>query len=209
MLIIANLPNPKSVPRTIGREKRLLFPALLLDDCEANHKCPDSIIMIDNCISILLGQSSFTTQDGGERGIMQAQAQIEKGMLLGKAHLKYPPYTIKEVAPFGVVVEANGVGNFTGVYNATENETCTMFLRMDGTFDWRLKVIQSTNEGDLIAGIGQGTGKVTGPKLQKGEGEVLTMTQSPRLSWLNNKKWRFEYTLDASTTEYDEKFFAL
>ncbi len=129
-------------------------------------------------------------------------------MLLGKAHLKYVPYTIKEITPFGVLIEANGVGDFAGVYNATQNETTTVFLRIDGTYDWQLKAFQSTNEGDFITGHGHGTGKETGNwKSDAGDGEILIMTQSPRLSWLNNKKWRIEYTL--AGLEYDEKFFAL
>lgn len=140
---------------------------------------------------------------------MQAQKQIEKGTLLGEVREKYTTLTIKEIGPFGIRLEGNAVAEFAGVYTATGYTTGTMFLKNDGTIDWDVKLIESTNEGDTIVGNGHGTSRMTGPKTSAGEGEVIFMTQSPKLSWLNNKKCRVETTADMATGEDRGKFFAL
>ena len=139
---------------------------------------------------------------------MQVQ-QIEKGTLLGEIREKTTTVTIKEITPFGIRMEGNAVEEFAGVYNASGYSSGTMFLKTDGTIDWEIKLIQSTNEGDLIIGNGHGTSRMTGPKTSAGEGEVIFMTQSPKLSWLNNKKCRVETTVDMATGESRAKIFAL
>jgi hypothetical protein len=137
------------------------------------------------------------------------QAQIEKGMLLGEIREKIAPTTIKEITPFGIRFEYNAVGVFTGLYSANVNDTCTMFMKNDGTFDGEVKGLQYTKEGDFIVVTAHGNGKMTGPTTSKAEGEVVFMTQSPKLSWLNNKKFRFESIGDIATGESYGKFFAL
>jgi hypothetical protein len=136
------------------------------------------------------------------------QAQIEKGTLLGEARAKAAPITIKEITPFGIRGEYNDVGQFAGVFTANINDTLTVFLKNDGTFDFEVKGLWTTKEGDFIVINGLGTGKMTGPSTSFGEGEVLFTTQSPRLSYVNNKKYRAEVTADM-TTESHAKFFAL
>jgi len=140
---------------------------------------------------------------------MQAQEQIEKGTLLGEDRVKATPMTIKEVTPFGIRIEYNNVGEFKGVYNANVNDTVTGFLKNDGTIDWEVKGLQYTKEGDLVIFTGHGTGKVTGPTTNKGEAEIVFVTQSPKLSWLNNRKWRVDVTGDMATGESLGKFFAV
>ncbi len=141
---------------------------------------------------------------------MQAQKKIEKGSLLGEAHYKDTSRTIKEVTPFGIELEANQAGEFTGgTYNAVHNSTTRAIMKNDGTYEWESRGLQSTTEGDIIVGNGHGTGRMTGPKSTSDEGEVVFMTQSPRLSWLNNKKFRIETEGDMSTGEYHSKFTAL
>jgi hypothetical protein len=136
-------------------------------------------------------------------------AQMEKGTLLGETRAKATPMTIKEITPFGIRAEYNDVGEFAGVFNANINDTVTGFLKNDGTFDWEVKALWTTKEGDFIVGNAYGTGKMTGPSTSFGEGEVLFMTGSPRLSYLNNKKYRAEVTSDNATGESHAKFFAL
>jgi hypothetical protein len=137
------------------------------------------------------------------------QAQIEKGTLLGEGRVKWTPFTIKEITPFGVRVEYNASGQFAGTYSANVNETFTVFLKNDGTFDWEVKELQFTKEGDSIVVTAHGTGRSTGPSTSKAEGEGIYMTQSPKLSWLNNKKCRVEATGDMATSEIYGKVFAL
>jgi hypothetical protein len=140
--------------------------------------------------------------------MMQVQ-QLEKGMLLGEMRTKVAPITIKEITPFGIGIEYNDVGEFVGVYNAKVNDTCTGFLKNDGTYDWEVKGIQYTKEGDSIVLTAHGTGKMTGATASIAEGECVFMTQSPRLSWLNNKKFRVECIGDLATYEDHWKIFAL
>ena len=137
------------------------------------------------------------------------QAQIEKGTLLGESRAKAAPITIKEITPFGIRAEYNDVGQFAGVFTANINDTLTAFLKNDGTFDFEVKGLWTTKEGDFIVINALGTGKMTGPSTSFAEGEVLFMTQSPRLSYVNNKKYRAEVTADMATGESHAKFFAL
>lgn len=140
---------------------------------------------------------------------MQAQ-QIEKGTLLGELKVKATSQTIKEVTPLGVKSEVNEVGQFAGIYNANHSGTSSMYLKTDGTYDWETKSMEMTNEGDIVVSTSHGTGKITGPKLGTGEGEGILMTQSPKLSKLNNRKIRVELTTDPSTGEArGAKIFAL
>ncbi|MDG6996971.1 MAG: hypothetical protein JRN52_13710 [Nitrososphaerota archaeon] len=137
------------------------------------------------------------------------QAQIGKGALLEELRTKITSSTMKEATPFGSIVEHNLVGEATGVFSARHTETITVFFKHDRAYEWDTKFSQTTNEGDFIVGTGHGTGKMTGPNSHEDEGEVLFMTQSPRLSWLNNKKARIESTGDMKTGETYEKIFAL
>ena len=137
------------------------------------------------------------------------QAQIEKGTLLGEVREKAAPLTIKEITPFGIRCEYNASGQFAGTYTANVNDTVTLFLKNDGTFDGEVKGVWYTKEGDFVIVHAHGTGRMSGPTTSTSEGEVLFMTQSPKLSWLNNKKFRLEATADMATGESRGKFFAL
>ncbi len=70
-------------------------------------------------------------------------------------------------------------------------------------------IIERTLGEEIVLGISHGTGKVTGPSTGIGEGEFSFVTQSPKLSWLNNRKWRVEVTTNNLTREDHVKFFAL
>jgi hypothetical protein len=136
------------------------------------------------------------------------KAELEKGALLGEVREKAGPLTIKEITPFGVRAEYNAIGQFAGTYTASVNDTVTLFLKNDGTFDGEVKGLWYTKEGDYVIVHAHGTGRMDGPTTSTSEGEVLFMTQSPKLSWLNNKKFRFEAAADMATSESRGKFFA-
>ncbi len=138
------------------------------------------------------------------------QAQVVKGAFLNEAHLKVTTQTIKEITPFGIRGETNYAGEVRGPsFYGRNASTVSLFLRTDGTFDWESKSLDTTKEGDIIVGMFYGTGKMTGPNTNKVEGEVIYMTQSQKLSWLNNKKCRVEGTGDSVTGEAHVKIFAL
>lgn len=137
------------------------------------------------------------------------QAQIEKETLLGEWRAKAAPLTVKEITPFGIKVEYNDVGQFSGVFTTTSYDTCAFFLKNDGTFDVEVKGLWATKEGDFIVVTAHGNGRMSGPTTSKADGEFIFMTQSPKLSWLNNKKYRAEITGDIATGESVGKFFSL
>lgn len=138
------------------------------------------------------------------------QAQILKGALLNEAHLKRTTETIKEITPFAVKLENNYEGEHAGPsYFGRSACTTSALLKTDGTFDWESKSLDVTREGEIIVGTFYGTGRMTGPSSTKMEGECIYMTQSPKLSWLNNKKCRVEGTGDNATGEVQVKIFAL
>lgn len=141
---------------------------------------------------------------------MQVQKPIEKGTLLSEVRAKVTTETIKEITPFGIRAEVNYAGEVAGAsYSGRHVETVSLLLRTDGGYDGEAKILQSTNDGDVIVGTLHGVGRVTGPTTSKGEGEVIFVTQSPKLSWMNNRKCRVEWTTDSATGELDKKFFAL
>ena len=138
------------------------------------------------------------------------QAQIQKGELLGEVRGKIVTTTIKEITPFEIIFEQNQEGEFTGSrYSARDMSTTEIRQRIDGTYDWENRYIQRTKEGETIVINGHGTGEMTGPSTFKGNGEGMFMTQSPKLSWLNMKKGRVEFTGDLATGEIHGKTYTL
>lgn len=138
------------------------------------------------------------------------QAQIEKGALLCELRAKVTTETIREITAFGIRAEVNYAGEVTGPsYSGRHVETVSLFYKTDGTYDGEARIVQSTNEGDVIVGTLHGSGRATGPTTSKGEGEVIFMTRSTKLSWLNNRKCRVEWTTDSATGELHKRFFAL
>ena len=117
--------------------------------------------------------------------------------------------TIKETSLMGVRLEANDEGQFSGKYNAAHVETVTIFLKTDGTSDWETKGIETTNEGDVVVVNGRGKGKATSPTDVSYDGEVVFMTQSPKLSWLNTTKGWVEGAANNLTGEYHGRVYAL
>jgi len=139
---------------------------------------------------------------------MQAQTQ-RIGELLGEIRGKTVSTSIKEITPFGVRVELNNVAQFVGAkYSAAHMETVNLFRKIDGTLEWELKAIETTPAGDSVVISGRGTGKSTGPTTLKAEGEFVYMTQSPKLSWLNETKGRLEVIANMATGEFENKVYS-
>ena len=137
------------------------------------------------------------------------QAQKQKGELIGEIHGKTVTTTIKELTPMGVRMEINDQGQVSGKYNAAHMETVSIFQKRDGTSEWEQKGIQVTKEGDFIVVSGRGTGKNTGPTTASWEGEVVFMTQSPKLAWLNTTKGWVEGSGDNVKGEFQGKVYAM
>ncbi len=139
---------------------------------------------------------------------MQAQKEQQREVI-GEFRGKTVTTTVRETSLMGVRLESNGQDQFTGKYDAAEIETVTVFLKTDGTSEWEGKGIQTTNEGDVIVVNGRGTGKATSPTEVSFDGEVVFMTLSPKLSWLNTTKGWVEGATNNATGEYHGRVFAL
>ena len=141
---------------------------------------------------------------------MQAQVEKEgekrKGELVGEVRAKLVTRTIKEITPFGVKMELNGEGLFSGnKLTGKHMETVVMMQHVDGTLDWENRTMVNTMEGEVELFVGHGKGKATGPTTIWGEGEVLCMTQAQRLASLNGQRFATEVTGDQATGEYQVK----
>jgi hypothetical protein len=141
---------------------------------------------------------------------IQAQTQLlnKKSELIGELRGKTVTTTVKSVSPFGVNLSSNGVGQFTGKYAAAQTETMNLSLNRDGTVQYEVKAIQNTIEGDFVVVTSVGHGKSTGAPTTALEGEVVFMTDSAKLAWLNTTKGWAEGSVNNVTGEYQAKFYA-
>ena len=104
---------------------------------------------------------------------------------------------IKEFKPDGAVVEYNSSGEIKGnKFHANHVETTDVKLKTDGTNEWESRAMELTKEGDVVMVTGKGTGQGN-----TFSGEATYMTNSPRLSWLNNTKARVEGITDPRNNE--------
>jgi hypothetical protein len=141
---------------------------------------------------------------------VQAQTQFmnKKGELIGELRGKTVTTTVKAISPFGVSLSSNGTGQFTGKYAAAQTETIDVSLNRDGTIQYEVNAIQNTMDGDFVVLTSRGQGKSTPPTTVALEGEVVFMTQSAKLAWLNTTKGWAEGSLNSATGEYQAKFYA-
>lgn len=139
---------------------------------------------------------------------MQAQTLTSKGELLLDVQGKIVTRTVQEITPHGVRVQMNVEAQATGKYNAGIINTITAFLKPDGTSEWESRAIHTTREGDFIIASGRGTGRSSGPGTSISQGEVAFMTQSPKLSWLNNTKGWVESTGDMAAGTIQAKVYS-
>jgi len=138
----------------------------------------------------------------------QTQFLNKKGELIGQLRGKTVTTTVKAVSPFGVKLSSNGTGQFTGKYAAAQTETIDLSWNNDGTVQYEVKAFQTTMEGDFVVMTSVGHGKPTGAGSVALEGEVVFMTQSKKLAWLNTTKGWAEGTVNNATGEYSATFYA-
>jgi hypothetical protein len=139
---------------------------------------------------------------------MQTQTQAT-GELLGEIRGKTVTRTIKDITPLGVRLEINNEGKFVGgKYVSNHVETVSIFQNLDGTFEWEAKGLDVTNEGETVVTSGRGTGKATGPATILAEGNLVYMTQAPKLAWLNTTKARAVVTGNNQTGEFEIKVYS-
>jgi len=121
---------------------------------------------------------------------------MEKKDMIAEIKERTNAVIIKEFSPDGAVIEYNSSGEVKGKYHANHLETADVKMKMDGTNEWEMRAIEMTKEGDVIMITGKGTGQQN-----NFTGEFTYMTNSPRLSWLNNTKARVEGSTDMKNNE--------
>ena len=105
-------------------------------------------------------------------------------------------------------IELNLEGRISGeLYSAQHMETVSIFQKTDGTFENEARAIETTKDGDVLVISFKGTGKQTGLTTLWGEREGIIMTQSKKLSKLNNSQIRAEVNADYATGEVQVKFY--
>ena len=115
---------------------------------------------------------------------------------------------IKEFTSDGAMIQYNSTGEVKGKYQGGHFETVEVKLKMDGTNEWEVRALETSKEGDVVMITGKGTGKVENPMEGSFMGEVSYMTNSPRLSWLNNLKGWVEGKTDQKNNELSMKVYA-
>ncbi len=134
------------------------------------------------------------------------QSQKTKGEIIGEMKGKSNSWTLREVGKNGVIMEVNDSGEITGKYNAQFLETTTIHMKPDGTMTWEGRGMQNSGP-DMIIVTSKGTARRT-PTTTTWEGDVTFMTQSPKLSWLNNTKGWTEGTANQSDQTFTAKVYA-
>lgn len=134
---------------------------------------------------------------------------MEKEELLLEVKEKTTAIVIKEFSPSGAKIQYNSMGEVKGKYSGAHIETTDVLQKMDGTYDWASRAIETTKEGDTLLVSGNGTGRqAIGSTIGTLQGESTCITNSQRLSWLNNTKVKVEGTFDSRKNEINLKVFA-
>jgi hypothetical protein len=133
---------------------------------------------------------------------------MEKKELLVEIKEKTNAIIIKEFNADGAMLQYNSAGEVKGRYHGIHMETVDVKLKMDGSNEWEVKAIETTKEGDIIMMTGKGTGQQEKPMEGTIMGEVTCMTNSPRLSWLNNSKGSIEGMIDQKSGDINLRIYA-
>ena len=133
---------------------------------------------------------------------------MEKREMLAEIKEKTTAVIIKEFNADGAMIQYNSMGEVKGKYHGIHMETADVKLKMDGTNEWDVKAMETTKEGDVVMATGSGTGRQENAMEGSFSGEVTYMTNSPRLSWLNNTKGWVEGRTDQRNLEATIKVYA-
>ena len=128
--------------------------------------------------------------------------------MIGEIKEKTQATIMKEFAADGAMIQYNSMGEFKGKFHAMHMETVDAKIKMDGTNEWEVKAMEMTKEGDVIMITGKGTGKQEKAMEGSFKGEVMFMTNSPKLTWLNNTKAWVEGMTDLKNNEATIKVYA-
>ncbi|XHH08567.1 MAG: hypothetical protein ACFCUE_13510 [Candidatus Bathyarchaeia archaeon] len=133
---------------------------------------------------------------------------MEKREPIAEIKEKVDAMVIKEFNQNGAVVQYNSSGEVKGRYHGIHMETTDVTFKMDGTLDWQARAVEATKEGDNIMITGSGTGMMQAESYKGNiRGQVVYMSNSSRLNWINNLRADVDGEFDMKDKELSMKIY--
>jgi hypothetical protein len=132
---------------------------------------------------------------------------MEKREPIAEIKEKVDALIIKDFNQDTASLQYNSSGEVKGRYHAVHSETSEVNLKADGTMDWQVHALEATKEGDNIMITGNGTGMQEPGLTGTFKGEIVYMTNSSRLSWINNLRADVEGKIDQKNREISMKIY--
>jgi len=132
---------------------------------------------------------------------------MEKREPIAELKEKIDAIVIKDFNKDSANLQYNSTGEVKGRYHAIHAETVDINLRTDGTLDWEVRAAEITKEGDNIMISGNGTGLQEPDMTSSIRGQVVCMTNSSRISWLNNLRVDVDGKIDQKNKEISMKMY--
>jgi hypothetical protein len=139
----------------------------------------------------------------------QPNPNLENCEVLYEIKEKTDAVIIKEFTADGAKMQYNSSGDMKGKYSGMHMETVDITQRADGTSEWQVRAIETTNDGDMLTISGMGAGRLIGDNKGSFQGEVTFMTMAPKLSSINNTRGWVEGTIDFKKGETTLKVYSL
>jgi hypothetical protein len=132
---------------------------------------------------------------------------MEKREPIAEIKKKIDAIIIKDFNQDGASMQYNSTGEVKGRYHAIHAETVDINMKPDGTMDWQVKATETTKEGDNVMLSGNGTGLLEPGMTGTIKGQVVSMTNSARLSWVNNLRFDVDGKFDQKNKEIEMKLY--
>jgi hypothetical protein len=133
---------------------------------------------------------------------------MEKREPIAEIKEKVDALIIKDFNQNGAMLQYNSSGDVKGRLHGIHMETSDVNLKMDGTMDWTVRAIETTKDGDSVMITGNGTGMMEAGSY-KGtiKGEITYMSNSSRMSWINNLRGDVDGEFDLKDKDISMKVY--
>jgi hypothetical protein len=133
---------------------------------------------------------------------------MEKREPIAEIKEKIDAIIIRDFNQDGAMMQYNSSGEVKGRYHAIHMETSEVTFKMDGTMDWQVRAVEATKEGDNIMITGNGTGMLESDGFTGNiRGEIVYMTNSLRMGWINNLRADVDGKVDMRDKEISMKIY--
>ncbi len=133
---------------------------------------------------------------------------MEKREPIAEIKEKVDALIIKDFNQNGAMLQYNSSGDVKGRLHGIHMETNDVNLKMDGTMDWTLRAIETTKDGDSVMITGNGTGMMeAGSYKATIKGEITYMSNSSRMSWINNLRGDVDGEFDLKDKDISMKVY--